>query len=127
MRRRANHFNYPQLARNEGVNPAIGQRARNGSSVPTSPPNSEENDRLYDAIVLAISNHEETYNLVKAHLSRDILSDEILKEICERIPNTYLPENYNMRTWDNLNWESLRSEVIENLFSDLASESEDMQ
>jgi len=137
MRRRANHFDYPQLARNEGVNPAIGQRTRQGNNLvnslspelrealteqpafnPQELPafNPQELNRLYDAIVLACANHPETYERVKRiYLLSGELPTNSLRAICGDIPNSYLPENYTLRTWDNLNWESIRSEVIEGL------------
>ena len=131
MRRRANHFDYPQLALNEGVNPVVGQRTRQSNNLVnslspelrealTEQPafNPQELNRLYDAIVLACANHPETYRSVKRlYLAgmRDSIPIRAFRSICGDIPNSYLPENYTLRTWDNLNWESIRSEVIEGL------------
>jgi len=136
MRRRANHFGFSAIARENGVNPVVGSRDRQHSRLRSavsslspelrealteiSGGRSDENiaiDRLYNAIVLACANHEETYDLIRfAYVEVGSLSARNLKEICENnIPNSYLPELYTMQTWDNLNWESIRSEVIEGL------------
>ena len=132
MRRRANHFTFHPIAERQGrATPTIGirtrthslenavnelspelRRALQGENTPFNP---EENNRLYDAIVLACANHEETYDLVRFHNERNLLDTEILKEICRNIPESFLPENYQLTTWNNLNWDNIRMEVIEGL------------
>jgi hypothetical protein len=122
MRRRANHFGFSAIARENGVNPVVGVRARSTLSslgpelreyLSINDRRQEEINRLYDAIVLACANHESTYNLVKFAYLEFNLSARNLREICENnIPVELLPSGLSVG-WDSLNWESIRSEVIE--------------
>ena len=121
MRRRANHFGFPQLAREEGVNPSIGVRVRNGEPLPNreqqstnrSADNGNLLGRLYDDIVLACANDSDTYDAIYNQLRFGNITVEELQDICAEIPSDQLPE-HNFRDWNALNWGCLRIEVMEN-------------
>ena len=129
MRRRANHFGYPAIARENGVNPSVGVRVR--SSEPLQAPNPRRDhhrrDELYQAIVLACGNHEPTYNALRAlyraqapHVG-DAWEADNIKDICGvNIPNELLPSGYNPSDglWDSLNWQSIRNELTEAIHGD---------
>ena len=68
MRRRANHFNYPEIARIEGVNPVVGQRVRSGSSVPPGPnefQNNESANRELTESLLILENDYNSYHRIR--------------------------------------------------------------
>jgi hypothetical protein len=135
MRRRANHFGFSAIARENGVNPVVGIRDRQYSRLRNavaslspelraslteinhhpSPSYESQINRLYDAIVLACANHEETYTQIRNTIQDagiEVLDIVVLREICENIPVELLPSGLSVG-WDSLNWESIRSEVIE--------------
>ena len=117
MRRRANHFGFPQLAREEGVNPSIGVRVRNGEPLPNREQQlraeSRLRERLFNDIVLACANDSDTYDAIYNQLRFGNITVEELQNICAEIPSDQLPE-HNFRDWNALNWGCLRIEVMEN-------------
>ena len=116
MRRRANHFGYPAIARENGGNPSVGVRVRNNEPLPDRPTaeerNGSENMHLFDQIVLEINNNEPLYNAIQEYIvgaDREgiPLDPVIIRGWCAEYINANNLQNYTVDRWRNLNWENI--------------------
>ena len=116
MRRRANHFGYPAIARENGVNPSVGVRVRNNEPLPDRPTaeerNCSENMHLFDQIVLEINNNEPLYNAIQEYIvgaDREgiPLDPVIIRGWCAEYINANNLQNYTVDRWRHLNWENI--------------------
>tara|TARA_R100001015_G_C4529331_1_gene96178 strand:- start:135 stop:542 length:408 start_codon:yes stop_codon:yes gene_type:complete len=131
MRRRANYFGFGAIARPRDSNRIIGinQRGTDGNNrdsvidaiedelrrereTHNAPFTLYDHNRLYEQIVLVSQNYEPVTTAIREFMVDNFLDAENLKRICLGIPRDQLPE-YDMENWNQLNWNSIRSEIVE--------------
>ena len=137
MRRRANHFGFTELARENGVNPVVGVRARsNLATLPNevveslvNPQDEDAINHMQDEIELAFSNNERLYRATMDMLDTSVevqaeLRGSDFKNLFE-LPSSrmnlhesggwFCPVNFNFRIYDEVNWDYLMEKIITNL------------
>ena len=127
MRRRANHFGFSAIAQPRDSNRIIGINQRENSEslvdaieeelrrereTHNAPFTLYNHNRLYEQIILVSQNYEPVTTAIEEFWIDGNLDAEQLKRICLGIPRDQLPE-YEMENWNQLNWNSIRSEIVE--------------